>query len=88
MFTFKGSRILQQQQAASLFLTTVVEDNSYVGIVTFTNDATTLKPLTVIHGEESRTQLVRYLPSEANGGTDICKGLKKGFEVNILPHIF
>ncbi|XP_036834969.1 calcium-activated chloride channel regulator 3A-1-like [Oncorhynchus mykiss] len=78
--SMRGSRILQQQQAASLFLTTVVEDNSYVGIVTFTNDATTLKPLTVIHGEESRTQLVRYLPSEANGGTDICKGLKKGFE--------
>uniref|UniRef100_A0A674CLI0 Chloride channel accessory 2 n=1 Tax=Salmo trutta TaxID=8032 RepID=A0A674CLI0_SALTR len=78
-----GSRILQQQQAASLFLTTIVEDNSYVGIVTFTNYATTLKPLTVIHREESRTQLVNYLPVEAIGGTDICKGLKKGFEVNI-----
>uniref|UniRef100_A0A674CLA2 Chloride channel accessory 2 n=1 Tax=Salmo trutta TaxID=8032 RepID=A0A674CLA2_SALTR len=75
-----GSRILQQQQAASLFLTTIVEDNSYVGIVTFTNYATTLKPLTVIHREESRTQLVNYLPVEAIGGTDICKGLKKGFE--------
>ncbi|XP_036834497.1 calcium-activated chloride channel regulator 1-like [Oncorhynchus mykiss] len=78
--SMRGSRILQQQQAASLFLTTIVEDHSYVGIVTFTKDAKTLKPLTVIHGEESRTQLVRYLPSEANGGTDICKGLKKGFE--------
>uniref|UniRef100_A0A674CIJ7 Chloride channel accessory 2 n=1 Tax=Salmo trutta TaxID=8032 RepID=A0A674CIJ7_SALTR len=76
-----GSRILQQQQAASLFLTTIVEDNSYVGIVTFTNYATTLKPLTVIHREESRTQLVNYLPVEAIGGTDICKGLKKGFEL-------
>uniref|UniRef100_A0A4W5RD28 VWFA domain-containing protein n=1 Tax=Hucho hucho TaxID=62062 RepID=A0A4W5RD28_9TELE len=78
--SMRGSRILQQQQAASLFLTTIVEESSYVGIVTFTNDATTLKPLTVIHGEESRTQLVRYLPIEATGGTDICKGLKKGFE--------
>ncbi|KAI1892000.1 hypothetical protein AGOR_G00149490 [Albula goreensis] len=43
--------------------------------------ATIRQHLTFINGEASRNHLINSLPSNANGGTDICAGLKKGFAV-------
>ncbi|KAG7487742.1 hypothetical protein MATL_G00026710 [Megalops atlanticus] len=79
--SMSGVRMLRQQQAASLFLRTIIEDQSLVGIVTFSHTAQSLRPLTLIDGEAARETLVNSLPSTASGGTDICAGLAKGFEV-------
>ncbi|KAG7487743.1 hypothetical protein MATL_G00026720 [Megalops atlanticus] len=73
--------MLRQQQAASIFLRTIIEDQSLVGIVTFSSAAQSLRPLTLIAGEAAREILVNALPSTASGGTNICAGLAKGFEV-------
>ncbi|KAG9329537.1 hypothetical protein JZ751_004285, partial [Albula glossodonta] len=78
---FTGERILRQQQAATVFLRRIIEEQSFVGIVTFMHTATIRQDLTFINDEASRNHLINSLPSNANGGTDICAGLKKGFEV-------
>ncbi|XP_036375540.1 calcium-activated chloride channel regulator 1-like [Megalops cyprinoides] len=79
--SMSGDRMLRQQQAASIFLRTIIENQSLVGIVKFSHTAEILRPLTLIDGEAARETLVTFLPSTANGGTNICEGLAKGFEV-------
>ncbi|XP_051962568.1 calcium-activated chloride channel regulator 4A-like [Xyrauchen texanus] len=76
-----GSRILRQQQAVTLFLRNIIEDQASVGIVTFSSNANTLSSLTLIDSETTRENLIKKLPSTANGGTYICKGLNEGLEV-------
>ncbi|XP_067221991.1 calcium-activated chloride channel regulator 1-like isoform X1 [Chanodichthys erythropterus] len=76
-----GSRILRQQQAATHFLQTIIEDQASVGIVTFSTDASTLSPLTTIDSESTREKLFKLLPKVADGGTYICKGLTLGLQV-------
>ncbi|XP_067221402.1 calcium-activated chloride channel regulator 1-like isoform X2 [Chanodichthys erythropterus] len=76
-----GSRILRQQQAATHFLQTIIEDQASVGIVTFSSDAKTLSPLTTIDSESTREKLIKLLPKVAGGGTYICKGLTLGLQV-------
>ncbi|KAG7487744.1 hypothetical protein MATL_G00026730 [Megalops atlanticus] len=79
--SMSGDRILRQRQAASLFLRRIIEEMSFVGIVTFTHTADILEYLKLIDGETTREALVNSLPSHASGGTNICAGLEKGFEV-------
>ncbi|XP_067086271.1 calcium-activated chloride channel regulator 3A-1-like [Osmerus mordax] len=76
-----GQRIVRQRQAASLFLKQIIEDQSYVGIVTFHSTASVLKPLTLIDNLKTREKLADSLPTNPNGGTEICQGLYKGLEV-------
>ncbi|XP_067220899.1 calcium-activated chloride channel regulator 1-like [Chanodichthys erythropterus] len=76
-----GSRILRQQQAATHFLQTIIEDKASVGIVTFSSNAKTLSPLTTIDSESTREKLIKLLPKEAGGGTYVCKGLNLGLQV-------
>ncbi|KAG9350919.1 hypothetical protein JZ751_024808, partial [Albula glossodonta] len=76
-----GGRILRQRQAATLFLQQIIEDLSYVGIVTFTSSASILENLVQINSDADRQRLVNSLPTSAGGGTNICAGLHKGFEV-------
>ncbi|XP_048016191.1 calcium-activated chloride channel regulator 4A-like [Megalobrama amblycephala] len=76
-----GSRILRQQQAATHFLQTIIEDQASVGIVTFSDNANTLSPLTTIDSESTREKLIKLLPKVAGGGTYICKGLNLGLQV-------
>ncbi|XP_065136071.1 calcium-activated chloride channel regulator 4A-like [Paramisgurnus dabryanus] len=79
--SMKGARILQQQQAATHFLQYIIEDQAYVGIVTFSTEASILKKLTRIDNETTRKELIKSLPTTAGGSTYICKGLSKGLEV-------
>nr|XP_006634877.2 PREDICTED: calcium-activated chloride channel regulator 4A-like [Lepisosteus oculatus] len=74
-------RLTRLRQAATLFLREIIEDQSMVGIVTFTSSGTIVKSLTLVHDETSREELVTALPSTAGGGTDICRGLDSGFQV-------
>ncbi|XP_071983872.1 calcium-activated chloride channel regulator 1-like isoform X2 [Engystomops pustulosus] len=77
-----SNRIGRLYQAAEVFLMQVIEDKSYVGIVTFSTSATTKSQLLQINGKEQREQLKLLVPKVANGGTDICIGLLAGIEVN------
>uniref|UniRef100_A0A674ISQ1 VWFA domain-containing protein n=1 Tax=Terrapene triunguis TaxID=2587831 RepID=A0A674ISQ1_9SAUR len=75
-------RINRLRQAAELYLLQVVEDNSYVGIVTFNNEGEIRSQLRQIVNKDIRKQLASYLPTAApSGGTNICVGLQLGFEV-------
>ncbi|XP_039339079.1 calcium-activated chloride channel regulator 2-like isoform X2 [Mauremys reevesii] len=75
-------RINRLRQAAELYLLQVVEDNSYVGIVTFNNEGEIRSQLRQIVNKDIRKQLASYLPTAApTGGTNICVGLQLGFEV-------
>ncbi|XP_066534181.1 calcium-activated chloride channel regulator 4A-like [Hoplias malabaricus] len=79
--SMQGERILRLQQAATLFLSDIVEEGAYVGIVKFSTDASIISPLTKIQGKASRDSLIRNLPPRADGSTNMCNGLKRGFEV-------
>ncbi|KAF4103937.1 calcium-activated chloride channel regulator 1-like [Onychostoma macrolepis] len=76
-----GSRILQQQQAATHFLRNIVEDQARVGIVTFSTEASTLSPLTTIDSDTTRENLIKLLPKVASGSTHMCKGLSLSLQV-------
>lgn len=78
----KGSRIKLQQQAATVFINHIIDDQQFVALVTFSSDAQILSPLTLINGQASRDNLTSKLPKIAGGSTYICKGLRKGFEVS------
>uniref|UniRef100_A0A8C8RBW9 Chloride channel accessory 2 n=1 Tax=Pelusios castaneus TaxID=367368 RepID=A0A8C8RBW9_9SAUR len=70
------------RQAAELYLLQIVEDSSYVGIVTFNNEGEIRTQLLQIVNKDIRKQLASYLPTAPpTGRTNICAGLQLGFEV-------
>lgn len=64
-----------------IFLNQVINEKQSVALVTFSSTAQILSPLTEIVGQASRDELIGKLPITAGGGTYICNGLRKGFEV-------
>ncbi|XP_058863762.1 calcium-activated chloride channel regulator 1-like [Acipenser ruthenus] len=74
-------RITRLRRASEVFLMEIIDKGSWVGIVTFSSDAAIQKSLTLIDSEAVRTDLISHLPSTAGGGTNICSGIRKGFEV-------
>ncbi|XP_036413642.1 calcium-activated chloride channel regulator 1-like [Colossoma macropomum] len=78
--SMQGQRILRLQQAATIFLREIVEEGAYVGIVKFSTAADIISSLTKIEGK-SRESLISNLPQTAAGSTNMCTGLKLGFEV-------
>ncbi|XP_030062591.1 calcium-activated chloride channel regulator 1-like [Microcaecilia unicolor] len=77
-----SNRIGRVRQAAELFLLQIIEADSHVGIVTFNCSASIRSSLTRIDSDATRKHLVTLLPTTASGGTNICAGLRSGFEVN------
>uniref|UniRef100_A0A8D0DVM5 VWFA domain-containing protein n=1 Tax=Salvator merianae TaxID=96440 RepID=A0A8D0DVM5_SALMN len=75
------NRIGRLKQAAEVFIQQIIEKDSWVGIVTFQSSATIKTGLKQITSDSVRETLASYLPTTAGGGTYICGGLKKGFEV-------
>ncbi|XDV32647.1 hypothetical protein PO909_003400, partial [Leuciscus waleckii] len=75
------SRILRLQQAATHLLRNIIEDQASVGIVTFSTNANTLSPLTIIDNDSTREKLIKLLPKTADGWTYVCKGLDLGLQV-------
>uniref|UniRef100_A0A8C1VLJ0 Chloride channel accessory 1 n=1 Tax=Cyprinus carpio TaxID=7962 RepID=A0A8C1VLJ0_CYPCA len=80
-FIMEGSRILQQQQAATHFLRNIIEDQARVGIVALSTFASTLSPLTTIDSDTARENLIKSLPKVASGLTKMCLGLSQGLQV-------
>uniref|UniRef100_A0A674J7B7 Calcium-activated chloride channel regulator 4-like n=1 Tax=Terrapene triunguis TaxID=2587831 RepID=A0A674J7B7_9SAUR len=76
-----NNRIKRLKQAAEIFLLQVIETGSWVGIVTFHSTAQIETYLQQIINENVRRDLTEYLPISAGGGTNICAGVHKGFEV-------
>ncbi|XP_066480667.1 calcium-activated chloride channel regulator 1-like [Tiliqua scincoides] len=74
-------RISRLRQAAEVFLLQIIETNSWVGIVTFNNNAQTQSNLQQIVGDSVRNSLTTHLPTVADGGTSICSGVHEGFQV-------
>uniref|UniRef100_A0A8C8RB84 Chloride channel accessory 2 n=1 Tax=Pelusios castaneus TaxID=367368 RepID=A0A8C8RB84_9SAUR len=78
----KNRVINRLRQAAELYLLQIVEDSSYVGIVTFNNEGEIRTQLLQIVNKDIRKQLASYLPTAPpTGRTNICAGLQLGFEV-------
>ncbi|XP_003220165.1 calcium-activated chloride channel regulator 1 [Anolis carolinensis] len=76
-----NNRIARLKQAAETFILQNIEDGSWVGIVTFNNAATIQTGLQQVVSDTVRKTLNGYLPISANGGTNICAGVQKGFQV-------
>ncbi|KAM6458584.1 calcium-activated chloride channel regulator 1-like [Liasis olivaceus] len=74
-------RIGRLKRAAELFLRQIIETGSWVGIVTFEYSATVKTILKQIVSDKVREDLVKYLPTTASGGTNICAGVREGFQV-------
>ncbi|XP_030062590.1 calcium-activated chloride channel regulator 1 [Microcaecilia unicolor] len=81
-----SNRIGRLRQAAELFLLQIIEADSHVGIVTFHSSASIRSSLRQIDSDATRKHLVTLLPTTANGGTNICAGLRSGFEVNKVKY--
>uniref|UniRef100_A0A8C2F9V4 Chloride channel accessory 1 n=1 Tax=Cyprinus carpio TaxID=7962 RepID=A0A8C2F9V4_CYPCA len=86
--SMEGSRILQQQQAATHFLRNIIENQARVGIVAFSTLASTLSPLTTIASDTTRENLIKLLPKVASGSTNMCLGLSQGLQFVLYEIIF
>ncbi|XP_019334671.1 calcium-activated chloride channel regulator 1-like [Alligator mississippiensis] len=75
------NRITRLHQAAETFLLQIIEIGSWAGIVTFSSSATIQTYLQQIVSENVRQGLIKYLPTRADGGTNICAGVQQGFQV-------
>ncbi|XP_015272169.1 PREDICTED: epithelial chloride channel protein-like [Gekko japonicus] len=75
------NRINRLKQAAEIFIRQIIETGSWVGIVTFNSAATIRTDLQHITSDSVRDSLVCVLPTSAGGGTKICSGVQKGFQV-------
>ncbi|XP_015272193.1 PREDICTED: epithelial chloride channel protein-like [Gekko japonicus] len=76
-----NNRIDRLNQAAEIFIRQITEIPSWVGIVTFNSAATIQTGLQQIISDNVRDSLIRLLPTSADGGTKICTGVQKGFDV-------
>ncbi|KAM3915159.1 calcium-activated chloride channel regulator 1-like [Leptodactylus fuscus] len=78
----QSQRDFRLVQAAEVFIMQIVEEGSYVGLVEFHSSPTIISNLVQIFSDVQRQQLKKLLVRKASGGTNICAGLRKGFEVN------
>ncbi|XP_004639373.1 calcium-activated chloride channel regulator 4 [Octodon degus] len=76
-----SDRLNRMNQAAKHFLLQTVENGSWVGMVQFDSVADITSELIKIRSNSERDMLVTRLPTQATGGTSICSGIKKAFEV-------
>ncbi|XP_005385415.1 PREDICTED: calcium-activated chloride channel regulator 4-like [Chinchilla lanigera] len=75
------TRLNRMNQAAKHFLLQTVENGSWVGMVQFDSSASIGSDLIQIRSNSERDTLVMKLPTQASGGTSICTGIRKAFEV-------
>uniref|UniRef100_A0A8C3CUK4 Chloride channel accessory 2 n=1 Tax=Cairina moschata TaxID=8855 RepID=A0A8C3CUK4_CAIMO len=77
-----GSCINRLHQAAELYLLQIVEENSYVGIVTFSDRGEIKTHVLQIVSDDARKQLASYLPTAPGGDrANVCAGLQLAHEV-------
>ncbi|XP_053101849.1 calcium-activated chloride channel regulator 2-like [Hemicordylus capensis] len=77
----ENNRLHRMRQAAEVYLLQIVEQNSYVGIVTFNNSGEVKSPIRQIINDDVRKQLASNLPVASFGErTSLCAGLQLGLE--------
>ncbi|XP_004480963.2 calcium-activated chloride channel regulator 1 [Dasypus novemcinctus] len=76
-----GDRLKRLNQAGKLFLLQIIEQGSWVGMVTFDSAAYVQSDLIQIQSATERDVLTKRLPTTASGGTSICSGLRSAFTV-------
>ncbi|XP_052034439.1 calcium-activated chloride channel regulator 4A-like [Apodemus sylvaticus] len=74
-------RLNRMNQAAKYFLSQIIENMSWVGMVHFESQATIKSELIQINSDTERNQLLETLPPSASGGTSICSGIRAAFQV-------
>ncbi|XP_053325133.1 calcium-activated chloride channel regulator 1-like [Spea bombifrons] len=77
-----ANRIIRLYQASEVYVMQIIETGSHLGIVIFSTDATVKSELVKITDTFQREKLKSLLPTIANGGTNICAGVRAGLEVN------
>ena len=63
------------------YISSIVNDGSYIGIVEFNYLGIMLKNLTLVTSDDDRQALLDALPPKAEGSTAIGDGLLKAIEV-------
>uniref|UniRef100_A0A669QWF8 Chloride channel accessory 2 n=1 Tax=Phasianus colchicus TaxID=9054 RepID=A0A669QWF8_PHACC len=77
-----GNWINRLHQAAELYLLQIVEENTYVGIVTFSDKGEIKTHVHQIVSDKARKQLASYLPTAPGGKrANVCAGLRLACEV-------
>ncbi|XP_066124837.1 calcium-activated chloride channel regulator 4 [Saccopteryx bilineata] len=76
-----NDRLNRMNQAATLFLQQIVENETWVGMVHFDSTASIKSDLVQIISPNERNQLLNSLPTVADGGTSICAGIESAFQV-------
>ncbi|KGL85220.1 Calcium-activated chloride channel regulator 2, partial [Tinamus guttatus] len=81
--TISGNNWINRlHQAAELYLLQIVEENSYVGIVTFSHTGEIKASVRQIVGNAVRKQLASHLPAAPGSKTtNVCAGLQLALEV-------
>ncbi|XP_031232045.1 calcium-activated chloride channel regulator 4A isoform X2 [Mastomys coucha] len=79
-----NDRLNRMNQAAKYFLKQIIENRSWVGMVHFHSQATIKSELIQINSDIERDKLLQTLPTNANGGTSICSGIKAAFQVEAM----
>lgn len=65
-----------------------LSNGSSIGVVTFDDDAKIVAPITSVVSESVRRELTTLIDKiEANGGTSIGLGLRKGLEVSRVQNL-
>ncbi|XP_072276907.1 calcium-activated chloride channel regulator 2-like [Pyxicephalus adspersus] len=77
----KSERLNQMHRAAAIFIQQIVEEGTYVGIVTFNETAEVKNHLLQIVSDDIRMNLTSNLPVKAGGGMSICSGILSGLQV-------
>ncbi|MBN3289815.1 CLCA1 regulator, partial [Polypterus senegalus] len=67
------------RQAAELFILQFIETGSFLGIVQFNSKGKILQELTHIEDDNFRITLANRLPNLAEGGLNICEGIRTAF---------
>ncbi|XP_040264682.1 calcium-activated chloride channel regulator 1-like [Bufo bufo] len=80
--SMSGTRIAKLYQAAEIFVMQIIEAGSYVGIVTFSDNAYIISSLLQIQSDTDRQKLKSLLPKTTISGTNICPGILTGIGVN------
>ena len=63
------------------YISSIVIDGSYIGLVEFSSAAYVLSDLTFVTSDDDRQALLQSLPDPPGGGTGIGGGLLKAIEV-------
>ncbi|KAM5149072.1 calcium-activated chloride channel regulator 2-like isoform 2-T2 [Mantella aurantiaca] len=77
----KSARLDQMRRAAAIFIQQIVQEGSYVGIVTFNETAEVKSQLLHIVSDDIRGNLTSNLPVTSGGGVSICSGISSGLQV-------